>query len=77
VEVPEENSSQKIQLSLTDKDLQNIKTMAAAHAKKEESIALSGARTKSQNEFLQGLRLSIDGAVWSSKPHDHDLVDSI
>ena len=36
------------------------------------------SRTESQNDVLQqGLRLSIDGAIWNSKPHDRDLVDSI
>jgi hypothetical protein len=61
---------QEPQFILCEDDLRNLAAMASAHVNKKDdedgSIALSGARTESQNDVLQGLSLSIDGAIWQN-----------
>ena len=65
------------QFILSEGDLRNLAAMASALSKKDGSIALSGARTKSQNDVLQGLSLSIDGAIWQNKPQNLPVDDAI
>lgn len=50
--------------------MQNLIQMANHHARKQGSIALSDAKTEAQNEVLGGLKMTLDGILWDSKPQD-------
>jgi hypothetical protein len=73
----EQQQRQQPQFVLSEEACRNITAMARAHVEKDGSITLSSARTRSLNHVLQGLSLSIKGAIWQNKPQDLSEDDAM